>query len=577
MKKSARKKAEERRDPKLLSLAGFRLRLVLLAAIVLVPLYAMLIVGVLNEYDLARNQVRNDGLRLVRLIALQQERDVTSARMLLAALARLPDITGRSVGCDAFVGQLASDNPSVADIGVADRSGGVYCAADAGVRGSSVANKDWFVRATAAKDFALGDYEIGASGKRTIGFGLPFYGADGALAGVVYAAFDLETLNRLASKIELPLDSVLTVVDRGGTILARYPDPQQWVGKTVPDAPLVRALRETTQPEGVFEAPGLNGVIRVFAFTSLDPGTPSSPHVTIGYDKGVLFAGPNRDLVLNILGLASLSLIVLLLTWLGGDYLIINRIRALQDVERLKSEFVSIASHQLRTPLTSLRWSNELLASETTGPLTAQQAELVRVAGKTIKDLLALVNDLLQASAFDAGTILHPVRTDLAQIARDAAAELAPQIAKKSLSFSASLGDGPSFVDADPLFLKQVVVNLLANAIRYTLKEGTVSMTLVSTDRGNAILHVADDGVGIPKAEQSRIFGRFFRASNVRSRHSSGTGLGLYLAKTVIERSGGEIGFSSRENKGSTFWFSLPLSRSGDPAPSGGTASPIKS
>lgn len=548
------------------SLAGFRLRLLLLAALVLLPLYIQLISGVFGEYAAARGEVRNEGLRVVRLVALQQEHAVAAIKPLLSVLSRLPDVVNRLPTCSAYMERLLKDNPGFGDVGVAGPDGVIYCAGDSRSLGVSAADKSWFTRALSGTGFAAGDYDV-ASGKQSVGFGLPFDGPDGSLGGVVYATQDLDTLNEIAMRVSLPADSVLTVVDRGGTILSRYPDPQHWVGKTVPDAPLVQALRGARLAEGVFEAPGLTGVPRLFAFTQLDPATASSPYVTIGYARDVLLAGAKRDFMLNLFGLAALTLIVLLLAWSGGNYLIIDQIRALQDVERIKAEFVSIASHQLRTPITSLRWANELLMSGTVGPLTPEQSGLIGQTDRTLKDLQALANDLLQVNALDTGTQLHPEQTDLARLAREAAGELSLEIGKKGLAFSASYGDAPAPVIADPLFLKQTIMNLLANAVRYTPKGGAVSLA-VETGRGEARLIVVDRGLGVPEAEKPRIFERFFRASNVRSRHSAGSGLGLYLAKAVVERSGGRIGFSSRENEGSTFWFSLPLSK---PAPAAGS------
>jgi signal transduction histidine kinase len=240
-------------------------------------------------------------------------------------------------------------------------------------------------------------------------------------------------------------------------------------------------------------------------------------------------------------------------------------------VDQAKTEFVSLASHQLRTPLTTVNWYSEMLLTGDVGPLNEKQREYLNEIYKGSKRMGGLVNALLDVSRMEMGTfIVEPEPTDIPLLARSVVSELQPQLDQKSLQFIAKYADNLPIMNADPKLLRMVLQNLLANAVKYTPPKGQIKLELnLATARGqiiptqgpgsNILIKVSDTGYGIPRANQDKIFTKLFRADNVRAKDTEGTGLGLYIVKGIVDQAGGQIWFESEENQGATFYVTLPL------------------
>ncbi|MBI3963825.1 MAG: PAS domain-containing protein [Candidatus Kerfeldbacteria bacterium] len=241
--------------------------------------------------------------------------------------------------------------------------------------------------------------------------------------------------------------------------------------------------------------------------------------------------------------------------------------------DRIKSEFISIASHQLRTPLSTVKWFLELVMRGMRGKLPSKEDDFLRQAYGANERLIRLVNDLLNVSRIESGRLaVHTVPTDLGALLGDAIESVRPLIQAKRLHLAyerktARAGSVP----LDPQLVTMVVQNLLTNAIKYTPEGGAITVRLErrpsATSSGpnggdDARVDVTDTGYGIPTHEQRRVFERFYRGENVQLHETEGTGFGLYIARAITELCGGTMGFTSTENKGSTFWFTLPLTRS---------------
>jgi PAS domain S-box-containing protein len=231
------------------------------------------------------------------------------------------------------------------------------------------------------------------------------------------------------------------------------------------------------------------------------------------------------------------------------------------EVDRMKSEFISIASHQLRTPLTAIKTYSHMLAEGYGGALNDHQKDFMEIILGSIARMNELINTLLDISRIEEGRLsVAPQTTDLKDILQEIITELQPLAAARSLQLKSTFKAKKSKTTTDPLLVKEVCANLLSNAIKYTPERGTVHITLDQNGK-DFIFVITDTGYGIPYDEQKRVFTKFFRAENILDKDTSGTGLGLYLVKQVVQNLGGKISFTSTEDKGSTFTFTIPISK----------------
>lgn len=232
------------------------------------------------------------------------------------------------------------------------------------------------------------------------------------------------------------------------------------------------------------------------------------------------------------------------------------------EVERAKTEFVSLASHQLKTPLTAIGWLSEALLSGDKGPLNDEQKKYIENIHVTDRQMMEMVNDLLNVSRIELGTLqLRPEEIDVGAFAHSVVDEQKKTAEDKGIALKLDFEDNLPHMKVDRNLMRMIFQNLLSNAIKYTPPKGSVTMSL---SRGSGMsstvfVSVADTGIGIPKDEQPQIFSKLHRAKNAQQNVPDGTGLGLYVVKTIVERVKGAITFDSTENKGTTFFVTLPV------------------
>lgn len=228
------------------------------------------------------------------------------------------------------------------------------------------------------------------------------------------------------------------------------------------------------------------------------------------------------------------------------------------EIDRMKSEFISIASHQLRTPLTAIKTYSHMLASGFSGPLNQSQSEFMDIILGSIDRMNELINTLLDITRIEEGQMLVSRQfVDLETVVDEIVIELQPVARAKKIKLSIDYKSDNLNAQTDPLMIKEICANLLSNALKYTPPGGQVSISVSATSK-NFIFIIEDTGYGIPRREQSRVFSKFFRGENIMDKETSGTGLGLYLVKQLVESLGGTVSFKSVENKGSRFRFTIP-------------------
>ena len=232
--------------------------------------------------------------------------------------------------------------------------------------------------------------------------------------------------------------------------------------------------------------------------------------------------------------------------------------RQLQKLDEAKNEFISMASHQLRTPLTSIKGYLDMLLQGDMGKLSPTQRAVLREAFSSSERMVQLINDFLNVSRLQTGKFtIHRQWVNLGDIIKEEVALLRVVAEQRGIRLVTKI-DQKTIVNIDADKVRQVVMNMIDNAVYYSRAKMTVTVTLAKTDRSVEFI-VKDRGIGVPESEQSGLFSKFFRGSNARKRRPDGTGVGLFLAKKVVLEHDGEMIFESTENKGSVFGFRLPL------------------
>jgi signal transduction histidine kinase len=225
--------------------------------------------------------------------------------------------------------------------------------------------------------------------------------------------------------------------------------------------------------------------------------------------------------------------------------------------DKLKDEFVALISHDLRTPLTSIIGYVELSLEDAESPLDEERRSYLQIVSRSSERLLRLVDDLLFVARLQTGRlILERSDLDLCTIAAQAAEEARPRAEAKQLELE-FIGDAPVMIEGDKGRIFQLLDNLISNAIKFTPECGRVEIRAVQTD-GVAVLDVSDTGIGVGADEAELVFDRFFRSSRVAAQQVPGTGLGLFIARAIVDAHAGTIAASTREGGGTTFHVELP-------------------
>jgi len=242
-----------------------------------------------------------------------------------------------------------------------------------------------------------------------------------------------------------------------------------------------------------------------------------------------------------------------------GILVVLHDITREKLIEKMKTDFVSLAAHQLRTPLSAIKWTLRMLLDGDLGKITKEQREFLEKTYNSNERMIGLINDLLNVTRIEEGRYLYKLTpVSFEDVVKEVIENYKDQIKKKKIKFKfIGFSRKVPKIKLDVEKIKLAISNFLDNAIRYTPEKGKVIVSLQATDK-EIRFSVEDSGIGIPKDQQNRLFTKFFRAANAIRTETEGSGLGLFISKNIIEAHGGKVGFKSEEGKGSTFYFTIP-------------------
>lgn len=254
------------------------------------------------------------------------------------------------------------------------------------------------------------------------------------------------------------------------------------------------------------------------------------------------------------------SFVVVVVLIIGN--LVISSIDRMIKLNRMKSEFVSIVSHQLRTPLSAIKWETELLLSKfRKESINSKQKQSIENIGVLSCKMTKLVNDLLDVARIDQGRlIIKKMPVNITEIVEEAIISVSAIIKIRHIEIIFNDKKKIPLAFGDPEKLRMVIENLLNNAIKYMTSHGKIEIKLFK-DGDSVVFTIKDNGVGIPPEQHDRVFDKFFRSDNIVKYQTEGTGLGLYISKNIIEQLQGKIWFNSMEGLGSIFSFSVPINK----------------
>ena len=232
----------------------------------------------------------------------------------------------------------------------------------------------------------------------------------------------------------------------------------------------------------------------------------------------------------------------------------------LQGMDQVKSDFISIVAHQLRTPLSGIKWTLSMLLAGDMGPLNNDQKTFLMKSFESNTRMITLVNDMLVADGIQSGRAHYGFKhIDIVDLMDNVLFEMSPQVSKRHLTieYKNNYKNLPQAY-VDPETMRAVVQNLLENAIKYTMEGGKIEID-VKAEPGHLLISVADNGIGIPEDQARNLFGNFFRARNAVKQETDGSGWGLYITKAIVEKNGGKIWLESVLGQGSTFYSTVPI------------------
>jgi signal transduction histidine kinase/ActR/RegA family two-component response regulator len=580
----------------------------LLVALAITPIAVMTVLSGIREREHAIHESEQNLRRLTGLAAANEAQSIDGARQILVDLSSVPDLMSTPEKCSQLLSDVMDRNEGYVNFGLIQLNGDVTCSAVPMLHPVNLGDRTHFKRAVLERRFIAGDYIFGrVIKKHTINLTYPVIDRAGQVVAVVFAAMDLAGLDTFINDINLPAGSVLATADARGAIIARRPDPERWFGTRL-SGPLAQAMRKLDG--AAMRITGDDGVERLHTFARVGTPSLSDYTITIGIPLADIIAAAQHDQLTSLLGLAATTMLALLAAWLVGDVLIVQRVRKLTSTaesiaagkletrtgiaygseeigslaraldemaatlqrkesarglaerelraaDQRKDEFLAMLAHELRNPLAPISTGAHLLKLLHSD--NAQISQTCAIIARQVDHMTSLVDDLLDVSRVTRGLVsLSSQVLDLRAVVDDAAEQIRPLITARRHRVVIDVPPEPSMVSGDHKRLVQVVANLLGNATKYTPEGGRINLRL-SDDGQGYLLTVSDDGIGMDANLVKRVFDLFTQAERTPDRSQGGLGLGLALAKSLVELHGGSVSaHSDGLGHGSTFSVRLP-------------------
>ncbi len=323
-----------------------RARVLAVVLLTLLPAFALIIFNAVDERSRAMDVTRQSALSTVRLVAAEQSQLISGTRQLMQVIASSDQVlNGDAATCEAYLNRIYETAQGYRGLSVARPNGDVYCTAPRRplTQTLNTAHRSYFQKVLATGSFAIGDFQVGqVTGIPNISFGYPVLDEQGEIKAVVWAALSIERLNDLAQNWHLPAGTSVVLMDSQGTVVTRFPQWQDWVGKQLATSPLFAHMLANT--EGTSRLPGLDGVDRWFAFTTvgaepLQVGTGSSPahsvlYLAAGYSDAAFMQDVNGRLMLSLATLGLLSVLSVTIAYGMTDWMIGRRARQIMTTTR---------------------------------------------------------------------------------------------------------------------------------------------------------------------------------------------------------------------------------------------------
>jgi hypothetical protein len=308
-----------------------RSRILAIVLMAIIPAILLIFYSAAERKRQISSEIENNALRLARFLASNLHRDISEAQAFLSVGALLlrtqPPANG---GCRPDMGVFLGDSSIYSNIGIADSAGRVLCSAAPLARGASLEKLDWFARIRETHRFTVGfDFNGTLSHQASINLSRPIGSGGGRDGGFLFAVMELEWLNRLAESSQLPKGSAISVTNRKGDAVARYPDPDKWVGKSYPRAHLAGT---DFRRNGIRVENGIDGIKRVYAFCAVEGKGDLIVHVGIRSED--IHAPANRALINQLLALGTVSLLAVLASWFFSDFFLLKQVRALIEASK---------------------------------------------------------------------------------------------------------------------------------------------------------------------------------------------------------------------------------------------------